>query len=305
MSFRRQEAEAHAEAGQDEGEFPDLRQGGGDGQGRAQRVLQGEHDAERGQRLAHDDDREHREQLERLFDQDLRVEEHPDGHEEEPRERVLQRLGIRRRTMAQVRLVDHHAREERPERERHAEELAEPNATPRASATTARVNSSREPVSSTRLRSHGKTRTPTTSISTANSAILPSVRPSGDPEVARRRAAVERPSTQGLGEGGEEHEREDDHEVLHDQPADRDAPVTRLQQAPRLQRAQQHDGARHRQRQSEHQSRAERPAPRHRDADAERRGEDDLREGAGQRDGAHREEVAQREVHPDAEHRAA
>ena len=57
------------------------------------------------------------------FDQDLRVEEHPDGHEEEPRERVLQRLGIRRRTMAQVRLVDHHAREERPERERHAEEL--------------------------------------------------------------------------------------------------------------------------------------------------------------------------------------
>ena len=56
--------------------------------------------------------------------------------------------------------------------------LAEPNATPRASAMTARVNSSREPVSSTRLRSQGKTRTPTTSIRTANSAILPSVRPS-------------------------------------------------------------------------------------------------------------------------------
>ena len=56
--------------------------------------------------------------------------------------------------------------------------LAEPKATPSASATAASVKSSRDWVRTTPLRIHGKTRTPTMSIRATNSATLPSVTPS-------------------------------------------------------------------------------------------------------------------------------
>ena len=102
----------------------------------------------------------------RLREQDRRVEQHPHRDEEQHREGVPQRQGLLGRAVAQVRLAHHHAREERAERERHAEQLggAVGDAERRA-AMTASVNSSREPVSSTRWSSHGKTRAPTTSIS--------------------------------------------------------------------------------------------------------------------------------------------
>ena len=54
---------------------------------------------------------------------------------------------------------------------------AAPTAMPSATASTERVNSSREPVRATRARSHGTARVPTNSISAMNSATLSSVIP--------------------------------------------------------------------------------------------------------------------------------
>src|SRR5450432_1702080 len=100
-----------------------------------------------------------------------------DRDEKEHGECILRRLQILRGTMAQIGFIDHHAREERSQGERDAKSLAEPKATPRARAITASVKSSRDPVRSTRASSHGKKRTPTTSIKTTKKTTLPIVHP--------------------------------------------------------------------------------------------------------------------------------
>ena len=60
--------------------------------------------------------------LQRLAHEDHRIEEHPDGHEEEHGERVLQRQRVGGGLVAEIRLADHDAREEGAERERDTEE---------------------------------------------------------------------------------------------------------------------------------------------------------------------------------------
>ncbi len=80
--------------------------------------------------------------------------------------------------MTQIGLVYDHSRKKRAQGKGTPKSLAEPNATPRASAITARVNNSREPVLSTRDRSHGKNRTPAISISPMNNMTFPiAIRP--------------------------------------------------------------------------------------------------------------------------------
>ena len=50
------------------------------------------------------------------------IEQHPDRHEEEDGERIAQRQGVGRGLVAHVGFADHRAGEERPERERDAED---------------------------------------------------------------------------------------------------------------------------------------------------------------------------------------
>jgi hypothetical protein len=91
LAFLRQQPQREAKARQDERELADLGQARRDRQRRPDRVAEGEHDGEGGQRLAEHDHEQHREHGQGLAHQDGRVEQHADRDEEQDRERVLQR----------------------------------------------------------------------------------------------------------------------------------------------------------------------------------------------------------------------
>ena len=118
-----QQAEIDAERGEDEGEFADLRQAGRNRQRRADRLAEGEHDEEGGDRLADDDDEHGREHRQRIVDQDVRIEQHADRDEEQHGESIAQRQAFLRGAMAELAFRQDHAGEEGAERQRHAEEL--------------------------------------------------------------------------------------------------------------------------------------------------------------------------------------
>ncbi len=105
------------------------------------------------------------------------------------------------------------------------------------------------------------------------------------------------------GQRRQQHQRQDHHEVLDDQPADGDAAALGLDQPPLLQRAQQHDRAGHRQREAEHEarprstSRAARPGP---CRAAVATAICAIAPGMAMR--AHRQQVLEREMQADAEH---
>ena len=94
-----------AERGEDEGEFADLREADGDDQRGADRAAE-QHDDEVGEhRLADDDDRDRREQRQRIAPEDRRIEQHADGDEEQHRERVAQRQRFLGGAMAELALA--------------------------------------------------------------------------------------------------------------------------------------------------------------------------------------------------------
>ena len=98
---------------------------------------------------------------------------------------------------------------------------------PSATASTERVNSSREPVRATSVSSQGTTRRPTRMIAmAAKAATLPSVT-STERRHAKLLPAVERPRRRvppsTPAKGRQQHQRQHHGEVLDDQPADRDA----------------------------------------------------------------------------------
>ena len=90
LPFLRHQAQGQAQGGQDEREFTDLRQAGRDDDGGFWRIAQGHHQQEGGDRLAEDNDGAHGQHLQRLVDQDIRLEQHADGHEEQHGKRVAQ-----------------------------------------------------------------------------------------------------------------------------------------------------------------------------------------------------------------------
>ena len=152
---------------------------------------------------------------------------------------------------------------------------------PSAMASTASVNSSREPVRATWCRIQGTMRRPPTSISATKTATLSVV--IARPVSSARAVRVALPSAQRR----QEDQRQDHREVLDDQPADRDAAVLRVELVALLERAQQHDGAGDREREAEDQPGGQAPAPPARERRADRGRDGDLRHRAGQRDGAH------------------
>ncbi len=122
----RQDGEVHAQPGQDERELADLRQARGDGEDRRLGMPEQPHDGQRRQRLADDDDQERGHDGAELPEDDRRVEEHADRHEEQDRERVPQGQGFGGGPVTELRLAHHHAGEEGSEGEGHAEQQGGP-----------------------------------------------------------------------------------------------------------------------------------------------------------------------------------
>jgi hypothetical protein len=68
-----------------------LRQAGGDGQRRIERITESQHQCGGGQGLAEDNNGHHRQYMQRLVDQYLRVEEHAHRDKEQYGEGIAQR----------------------------------------------------------------------------------------------------------------------------------------------------------------------------------------------------------------------
>ncbi len=168
--------------------------------------------------------------------------------------------------------------------------VAAAKATPSAIASTARRNSSRDPVCATVCRIHG----------IDAPADDQHQRDEGDDFAHRdrkRRQQLERRlhlrSLKNGARAGSMHQRQHHCEVFHDQPADRDAPALGLEESALLQGAQQHHRARDRQRQTEHKPAADRPAERGRKSGPHCGRDCDLNDRAGYRDVFDRQQVLQ------------
>ncbi|MNT08744.1 hypothetical protein D3C72_1434950 [compost metagenome] len=90
LPFLRHQAQRQAQRGQDERELADLRQAGRDDDGRFRRIAQRHHEQKGGDRFAEDNDGAHGQHLQGLVDEDIRLEQHADGNEEQHGERVAQ-----------------------------------------------------------------------------------------------------------------------------------------------------------------------------------------------------------------------
>jgi hypothetical protein len=256
-----EEAERDAEGGEDEGELADLRQARRHRDRRRHRVAEEEHDQERGEGLADDDEQHDGKDVQRLVPEDRRIEQHADRDEEQHREGVLQRQRVVRRAMAEPRLAQHHAGEERAEGEgdaehfRRAEGDAERHRQHRQGEQLARSRArhlAEDPRHHPRSDEHGDD-DEGSNLAERQSEI--------EEDVAGRLAVVAGMAAERLGERRQQHQRHHHGEVLDDQPADRDAPVRRVEAVVLLERAEKDDRARHRQAEAEDQSGAERPPP--------------------------------------------
>ena len=158
--------------GQDERELADLGQPQGHGQGRADRVPQHRDDEQGDEGLDEQDDGQRRQHHQRLAEQERGVEEHAHGDEEEDGEGVPQRQGVGRRLVADGRLGDHHAGEERPQGHRRPEQGVRPGREATEKTITVRVNSSRERSRATWVRAQGTTREPATITTPTSAASL-------------------------------------------------------------------------------------------------------------------------------------
>ncbi|OFV47581.1 hypothetical protein HMPREF3178_21005 [Klebsiella sp. HMSC09D12] len=113
----RQQIQRHSQTSKNKGEFTDLRQTGGNGQGSARRVAEHPHQEEGGSRFTENDDSQRRQYCQRLLKQNHRVEQHSDGDKEQHGEGVAQRQRIVGRAMAELGFIEHHTGEKGAEGE--------------------------------------------------------------------------------------------------------------------------------------------------------------------------------------------
>ena len=118
----RQQREGQADGAEDERELADLGQAGCDRQAGSDRVAERRDDRDRHERLGNDDQADDGDDLERVLDEEARIEEHPDRDEEEHGERVTKRQRVGRGLVAHVGLANDRPGEERPEGQRDAED---------------------------------------------------------------------------------------------------------------------------------------------------------------------------------------
>ena len=197
-------------------------------------------------------------------EQDGRVEQHADRHEEQHRERVAQRQGVGGRLVAMSDSLTHHAGQEGAERERHAEDRPSAKAMPSAIASTASVNSSREPVARDAREQPRDEPRAGDDHEDDEAADLAQRHADVDRAAGRRRPAS--PVPPGAAPAREQHEDEHRQQVLDDQPADRDAALLGVELVAVLERAQQHDRAGDGEREARGPGRRRGPAPERRRA---------------------------------------
>jgi hypothetical protein len=104
-------------------EFANLSQRRGDRQSAAQRVPKREDDSQGDQRLADDDQQQNGRDHQRFANKNRWVKKHPNRDEEQHRKGVLQRQRVVRRFLAQIGLVQNHARKKGTQGEGDAEEF--------------------------------------------------------------------------------------------------------------------------------------------------------------------------------------
>ena len=181
---------------------------------------------------------------------------------------------------------------------------AEPKAMPSATASTERVNSSREPVRATTVSSQGTTRGPRMIAIAAKAATLPSVTSTVvatakllPPSAPAPPVPPSTPAKAGSSTSASTMVRSS---VISQPTATR--PIGALTWLLLLERLEHHHRTRHRQAEAEHQPGAERPAEEMAEQDAEPGREPDLDHCAGHRQAAHRDQVGGRKMQADAEH---
>src|SRR5207342_2405733 len=199
----------------------------------------------------------------------------------------------------ELRFAQHHAGEERPQREGHAEQLRRAERDPHREG----HHRQREEFARAGLRHPPQQArqelAPDDQHQREERADLQQGDPEREPHVARGRRTTRAERAR---DRRQQHEHQHHREVFDDQPADGDPAVHRFEHAACFQRAEQHHGARHRQGEAEHDRRAPRPSPLHREERAHRRGREDLQHRAGQGDLAHGKQIVEREMQADAEH---
>ena len=128
----------------DERELADLAQAGADDQRGARRIARtASASAETISALPTTIERDSAQHLDPVFARDRRVDEHADRHEEEHGERVAERQQVGADLVAERRLADDDAGDERAERERHAEDAGRRRARCRAPRSARRARTAR------------------------------------------------------------------------------------------------------------------------------------------------------------------
>ena len=164
------------------------------------------------------------------------------------------------------------------------------------------VNSSREPVRATCQRSHGKSRRPTTSISTTKTPTSPSGQRERAPSMLAAGPSSPASAITAASGGSSTSTRTVTRSSTTSQPTAM-RPLTRVEHAAALQRAQQHDRARDRERQPEDEAGAQAPAPERRERQRRARSRPrSARSRRAARSVAPTSRSCEREVQPDAEH---
>ncbi|MND80716.1 hypothetical protein D3C80_724900 [compost metagenome] len=290
-------AQGHRDGGEDEGEFADLSQGGGDGQAGRTVQLEGRRDGQSRQRLADDDDAQDAQNGQGLAHQDHGVEQHADRDEEEDGEGVAQRQGPLGRIVAQGRAVQHQTGQEGAQGEGVEQVVGDPGDAQGDGQHAQGEQFARLGVGD------------------------PHQHPGQDLGADHQHDAdedrdLEQGPADGLGQfgsaqrlaGRDDQQRhhdqgDDDDQVLDDQPAHGDATCVALELFTLLQRAQQDHGRGHGQGEAQQQgldvAEAEQKTPK---TPAEHGRRADLNQGAGNGDLAHLHQVRRREVQPDPEH---
>ena len=282
------------------GEFTDLREGGGHGEGGLERPAQKKHEAEAHARRAAQNDRDNEKDFVGVLHEDVPVEHHPHRNEKEDRKGVLQRQRVRRGALGIAALAHHHAGQKGSQGIAHVEEDA------RGVRDAEREREDRQREEFPRAR-HGDALQ-----NEGDDAAAAAQHQKGEERHARQRrenVPHDRPSVDGTArehdgrKRRQKHEDDDRHEVLHDEPAHRDAAFGRVRELGHLEGLRHHHGRRAGEGQTEKRRASRAPVPK---APGKKRAQQDdeehLQKRSRESHALYGQKIAHREVQAHAHH---